>query len=246
MAVVLVAVLAGLGAYIATRSSGTALSAESPNQVLRSALLTAASEGSVTLVTTATRSTGSRYTEIQQSTTDTGSQQFAFGSSAYQDRCVPGTCYVEGNVGGLEKGFRMAPALASAASGKWLALPATSATARVSSQYTAVLADTTLSSYVSNFTYPVGLANLGTETYAGQRVLKISGHVPGTGTNTQTSVRILVAADVPHTFVRFTTSATTHGVSATEDVAFSRWGSTAPVVAPPSSVPFARYLPPAG
>lgn len=244
--VVVVAVVAGVGAYLATRSGGTTLAAESPTQVLRGALLAGSSEGSMTVVVTVTRAGGPPSSESQQSTTQTGSQQFALGTSAYQNRCVPGACYVEGNVGGLEKGFGMTPLRAAAASGKWLALPATSTTARVRGQYTAVLSDTTLSSFVSNFTFPAGLANLGAGTDAGQRVVKLSGHEPIAGSSAQSNVLILVAAGRPHTLVRITTTATIRGSTETEDAVFSRWGSTPPTVAPPSSVPFARYLPSGG
>ncbi len=246
VATVVVMVLAGAGAYAATRPSPKAPAVESPGQVLRGALFAAYLKGSVTVVVTVTRAGGTKSTESQQSTSDTGSQMFVSGSSVYQDRCVPGTCYVEGNVGGLEIGFDMTPARAEAAGGKWLALPATSATSALRRQYEAVLADTTLNSYLSGLTFPAGLTNLGTATVDGQRVVRIGGHEAVTELGTQARVVILVAAGNPHTLVSVTFSATSHGGTETETVVYSRWGSTPPTEAPPTSVSFAKYLPTSG
>lgn len=239
--VVLIVLLAGAGAAVylrTTTSSSNSFATEPADQIAGAAQSAARAAGSVTIANSATASTGSRTTEFQVSTATTGSQHFGSRTARFQNRCVPGTCYVEGNAAGLEEAFKMPATLANAHAGRWLSLQAAPGTATELRQYRAVFASTTLPSLLSSALVPSGLQVEGTTTFDGQEVVALHGAHAAGNHRVRESGTWYVRADAPHLLLKSTGTATeTTGIARFNSI-YTAWGSTTAVVAPPTSIPF--------
>lgn len=223
---------------ITASSSSNSFTALSANQIAAAAQSAARHAGSVTITTSAVALTGKHTTEFQVSTNDTGSQHFGMAATSFQNLCVPGTCYVRGNAGGLEEAFKMPATLATSAAGHWLALPATSSTSTEVAQYNAVFVATTLSSLLANDLVPSGLRVAGTATVDGQAAVELHGaQAPPRGGVREVGTWY-VRVDAPHLLLKAVGNATDGSGTARFTSVYADWGTIKALSAPATSIPF--------
>lgn len=243
--VTLVVLLAAAGAAVAlvtVTSSPVSFASEPASHIAAAAQAAAHQAGSVTIATRATSPTGKSTTELQTSTADTGSQHAGGTAARIQDRCVPGTCYVEGNEAGLAQAFQMPATLAAANAGTWLSLRAGSATPGEARMYAAVLTSTTLRSLLRRPLVPSGLHVAGTTTLDGQAVVELRGTHVVSRQHLSEAGTWYVSVRAPHVLLEAagtaTGTATGAGGTATFRSTYTRWGTTGAAAAPARSVPF--------